>query len=143
VIAALGIGRYVAAEKAKPAVNEAKAAEPEAQGQRAAEFIAAFNAGDAKELASLWTLEGDYVDQAGEVHKGRPALEKMYSKYFAENKGAVLTVTLLSKKAVGDSVILEDGITTVTPADGGPGTVGRFSAVFVWRCWSRISLASV
>jgi len=101
------------------------------KGQRAQEFIAAFNKGDAKAVAAFWTPEGDYVDQAGRTYKGRAAIEKLYQKEFAEIKGAKLTVTVLSARMVGADVALEDGITEVTPADGGPPTVARFSAVLV------------
>jgi uncharacterized protein (TIGR02246 family) len=101
------------------------------KGQRAADFIAAFNKGDAKAVAGFWTPDGDYTDQAGQTFKGRAALEKLYAQSFAESKGAKLTITVTSHKAVGTDVILEDGLTEVTPADGGPGTVGRFSALLV------------
>lgn len=101
------------------------------KGQRAQEFIAAFNKGDAKAVAGFWTPDGDYVDQVGRQFKGRAAIEKLFQKEFTEVKGAKLTVTVLSARMVGTDVALEDGITEVTPADGGPPTVARFSAVLV------------
>jgi hypothetical protein len=42
-----------------------------------------------------------------------------------------LSVVVTSKKQIGADVVLEDGLTEVTPDDGGPGSVGRFSAVLV------------
>ncbi len=137
--AALAIGQYVAIGKASPQQDlnvaaEAKAlvaAQEPAKGERAAEFIAAFNAGDAKAVAGFWTPEGDYIDQSGKQYKGREAIEKLYSRIFAANQGAKLAVTVTAHKPLGADVILEDGITEVTPADGGPGTVGQFSAVLV------------
>lgn len=103
------------------------------KGQRAQDFIAAFNKGDAKAVANFWTPDGVYVDQTGRQYKGHAALEKLYQKVFAENKGAKLTVTVLSAKMVGADVALEEGITEVAPADGGPATAARFSAVLVKR----------
>jgi uncharacterized protein (TIGR02246 family) len=135
--AALAIGQYVAIGKvptsAKPTETLVPAAAEDVpvKGQRAADFIAAFNKGDAKAVAGFWTPDGDYTDQAGQTFKGRAALEKLYAQSFAESKGAKLTITVTSHKAVGTDVILEDGLTEVTPADGGPGTVGRFSALLV------------
>lgn len=138
VVAAAGLaaGRFVAVGKgpapAQPAEGKTPvAADSPVQGERAADFVAAFNKGDAAALAGFWTPAGDYIDQAGEAHKGRAAIEKMYAKHLAENKGAKLTVVVTSKKQVGADVVLEDGLTEVAPADGGPGTVGRFSAVLV------------
>src|SRR5262249_16846835 len=101
------------------------------KGQRAQEFIAAFNKGDAKALAGFWTPDGDYVDQIGRLYKGRAAIQKLYEKLFAGQKGAKLTVTVTSARMVGNDVAIEDGIPEVTPADGGPGTAARFSAVLV------------
>lgn len=131
LVAATGLvaAQFVAVGKAPPAQPAADPAPVE--GQRAADFVAAFNKGDAKALAEFWTPDGDYIDQAGEVHKGRAAIEKLYAKHFAGNKGAKLAVIVTSKKQLGADVILEDGLTEVTPADGGPGTVGRFCAVLV------------
>ena len=46
-------------------------------------------------------------------------------------KGAKLTITVTSTKMVGTDVLLEDGISEVTPANGDPTTSTRFSAVLV------------
>jgi uncharacterized protein (TIGR02246 family) len=121
----LGIGK-MATQADEPA---AKGNEVPGKGQRAQEFIAAFNKGDAKALAGFWTPEGDYIDQEGHQYKGRAAIEKLFEKLFAEQKGAKLTVTVTSARMVGTEVRLEDGITEVTPADGGPPIAARFSAV--------------
>jgi uncharacterized protein (TIGR02246 family) len=110
---------------------KAKAAEPPGKGQRAQEFIAAFNKGDAKAVAGFWTPEGEYVDEVGRQFKGRAAIEKLYEKVFAGRKGAKLTVTVTSARTVSSDVALEDGLTEVTPADGGLPTTARFSAVLV------------
>lgn len=101
------------------------------KGKRAQEFIAAFNKGDAKAVAAFWMPDADYVDEVGHQVKGRAAIEKLYEKVFAEQKGAKLTVTVASARMVSPDVALEDGITEVTPADGGPSTAARFSAVLV------------
>jgi uncharacterized protein (TIGR02246 family) len=116
---------------AQPAGPEAKGPEAPGKGKRAQEFIAAFNAGDASAVAGFWTPDGDYVDQVGRQYKGRAALEKLYQKVFADQKGAKLTVTVTSARMVSSDVALEDGITEVAPADGGPPTAARFSAVLV------------
>lgn len=109
------------------------AADPVApgKGQRVQAFIAAFNKGDAKATASFWTTDATYVDQAGHEYKGRAAIEKLYDKVFASNKGAKLTIHVTSAKLIAPDVAIEDGITQVTPADEGPGSVARFSAVIV------------
>jgi uncharacterized protein (TIGR02246 family) len=128
--AALAIGQFVVA--GKPPAEAAKAkAEPDGKGKRAADFVAAFNKGDAKAVAAFWTVEATYVDQSGREIKGRPAIEKLYEKVFAAQKGAKLTVNVASARLLSPDVALEDGTTEIAPADGGPGTIARFSAVLV------------
>jgi len=133
LIVALAVGQLIAAGRMPEAAEEPKAKDKAApaKGQRAQEFIAAFNRGDAKAVAAFWAPDADYVDQVGREIKGRAAIEKLYEKVFAERKGAKLNIYLTSTRLVSPDVSLEDGITEVTPADGGPGTAARFAAVLV------------
>ncbi len=129
---ALGVGQLsVGKTPRKPEEPKAKGKEAPGKGKRAQEFIDAFNKGDAKAVAGFWTPDGDFVDQVGREIKGRAAIEKMYEKVFAARKGAKLTIIVGSVRSVSPDVALEDGLTEVTPADGGPPTTARFSAVLV------------
>src|SRR5262249_28591350 len=110
---------------------KAKADDAPGKGQRAREFLEAFHKGDAKAVAAFWTPDGDYVDPLGRQYKGRAAIQKLYEKVFAEQKGARLAITPTSVRKVTDDVVLEEGLTEVTAADGGPPSVSRFSAVLV------------
>jgi uncharacterized protein (TIGR02246 family) len=133
--AALAVGQMVAGGKMPGKTDESKIkakAEPEpGKGKRAQDFIAAFNRGDAKTSASFYMPDATYVDQSGREIKGRVAIEKVYEKVFSEQKGAKLTVNVTSARQLSPEVAIEDGTTEITPADGGPGTVARFSAVLV------------
>jgi uncharacterized protein (TIGR02246 family) len=134
LVAALIVVRFVAAGKVPGDVGEptAKADEPApGKGKRAQEFIAAFDKGDAKTVAGFWTEDATYVDQSGREIKGRAAIEKLYEKVFAGQKGAKLTIHVTSAKLLSPDVALEEGITEVKPADGGPGSAAAFSAVLV------------
>jgi uncharacterized protein (TIGR02246 family) len=116
---------------AQPAETKAEPKEAAGKGRRAQEFIAAFNRGDAKAVVGFWTPEATYVDQDGREFKGRAALQKLYESVFAENKGAKLSINVLSARLITPDVALEEGISEVTPAAGGPPSVARFSAVLV------------
>jgi uncharacterized protein (TIGR02246 family) len=131
--AILAVGSFVGGGRTPVEAQEPKAQEKEepGKGKRAKEFIAAFNKGDAKAVAAFWTPEATYVDQVGREHKGRAAIQKLYEKVFAANKGAKLAIHVTSAKMVSRDVAIEDGITEVTPADGGPPTAARFNAVLV------------
>src|SRR5262249_6086097 len=49
--------------------------------KRAEAFVAAFNQGDAKSMASFFTPNADIVDPEGRHIKGREAITKAYAKY--------------------------------------------------------------
>jgi uncharacterized protein (TIGR02246 family) len=133
LVAALTLGQFVLVGKMPAGPDEAKAkAEPAlGKGKRAQEFIAAFNKGDAKSVAAFWMPDATYTDQAGSQTKGREAIQKLYEKVFAAQKGAKLNILVSSVKMLSPDVGLEEGINEVTPADGGPGSAARFSAVLV------------
>jgi uncharacterized protein (TIGR02246 family) len=130
--AVLAAGRFVAAgwSSADAQGRKAEAKEEPAKGRREA-FIAAFNKGDARAVAAFWTPDATYVDQVGREYKGRPAIEQLYQKVFAAGKGAKLAIHVTSAKQVSPDVALEGGITEVTPAEGGPPTAARFTALLV------------
>jgi uncharacterized protein (TIGR02246 family) len=131
--AILVVGDFVASRKAPAQQEGAKATGEEApgKGKRARAFIAAFNKGDARAVASFWTTDATYVDQVGREYKGRAAIEKLYEKVFAARKGAKLAIHVTSVKRLSPDVTLEDGVTEVTPADGGPSTAARFTAILL------------
>jgi uncharacterized protein (TIGR02246 family) len=121
----LGIGKM----SAEPKDRNADTA-PEAS-KRAQEFVAAFNRGDAKAVAGFWTTDGSYVDPEGNEVKGRDALEKMYQELFTEVKGAQLALRTMSTRMLAPGVAVEEGITELRLADGGPPSLARYSAVLV------------
>jgi uncharacterized protein (TIGR02246 family) len=131
--AILALGGLVAVGEGPALAQEPQAKGKEAlgKGKRAQEFIAAFEKGDAKAVAAFWTENADYVDQTGREFKGRAAIQKMYEKFFAGKKGMKLNIIVTAARMVGTDVAIEDGITEVTPAEGGLPSAARFSAVLV------------
>jgi uncharacterized protein (TIGR02246 family) len=98
---------------------------------RRAAFLAAYEKGDAKAVAAFWTADATYVDQDGREHKGREAIEKMYEKVFADNKGAKLAIHVISAQQLTPDVVLQDGVTEVTQAGSSLPIATRYSAVLV------------
>jgi uncharacterized protein (TIGR02246 family) len=129
--AILAAGGLIAAGRLLAGADERKAEEKALDKDRRAAFIAAYDRGDAKAVAAFWAEDATYVDPDGREHKGREAIEKMYEKVFANNKGAKLTIHVASIKPTTPDVVLEDGVTEVTPAEGGFPTSAQFSAVLV------------
>jgi uncharacterized protein (TIGR02246 family) len=119
---------------ARPALAEepkGNAKEEAALQKNAEAFIEAFHKGDAKALAAFWAPDGDYTDQTGRHLKGREAIEKAFQSLFAENKGLKVRIDSHSLRFVTPEVAVEDGATDVIPADGGPPSRARYTAVHV------------
>src|SRR5712692_6376810 len=102
-----------------------KASEEAALLKNAEAFVEAFHKGDAKAVAAFWTKDGDYTDQTGHTFKGRDAIEKGFTEFFAENKGLKLRIDITGVKFVTPEVAIEDGLTSVIPSDGGPPSRAR------------------
>lgn len=131
-LAAILAGSGLVALRTIPAeAEEPKAEEQTVDKERRAAFLAAYDKGDARAIAAFWTADATYVDQDGREHQGRTAIQNMYEKAFADNKGAKLAIHVTSRKQLTPDVVLQDGITEVTPAGGGFPVATGFSAVLV------------
>ena len=75
-----------------------------------AQYIAAFNKGDAESLAAMWTPTGDYLGPAGKLIKGREELAKRFAQFFAANEQVKLTMNITSIRFLGADVAIIDGI---------------------------------
>jgi uncharacterized protein (TIGR02246 family) len=121
----------VATAAALADVPQDRAADERAIVKNAEAFLAAFEKGDAKELAAFWVSDGDYTTESGKQTKGRDAIEKMFSVMFTEFKGLKASVESESLRFVTPDVAIEDGVTSVIPADDGPPTRNRFTNIHV------------
>lgn len=121
-------------KRAKPAAAAAGDSQPaSADGairQSSQAFVEAFNKGDAKAVAALWTDDGDYTDESGRTFKGREAIEKEYASFFAANKGVQIKVIVDSVKLLGDGAAIEDGRAYLEPAPGAP-AISKYTAAHV------------
>jgi uncharacterized protein (TIGR02246 family) len=92
-------------------------------------FIAAFQKGDARALAAFWAPEGMYTDLTGRQLQGREAIEKAFTEFFANNKGLKVGISSESLQFITPDVAVEEGVSEVFPADGGPPSRARFHNV--------------
>jgi uncharacterized protein (TIGR02246 family) len=123
-----GGSRPVASEAAKPG-EPADDLTAIRAGSEA--FLAAFNKGDAKRVASFWIEDGQYIDDAGRQFAGRDAIEKAYAEFFAGNPGAVMKVEIDALRLLGPNTAIEDGRAVLEPAPAGEASVSRYTAVHV------------
>src|SRR5262245_53131214 len=136
VLVFLGRGATAQNEKIVPRPAAAGPARPEdekAIRAAGAAFAKAFQAGDAKAVAALFTPEADYVDEDGQMFRGRAAIEKEFATAFLKQKGMTLESTVDSLRFLGADVAVQNGVCRVKPAGGGRGNATRFTAVLVKR----------
>jgi len=94
-------------------------------------FVAAFDKGDAKAVAALWTKDGEFTDDSGQTFSGRDAIQKEYAAFFAEHPGVRLKLTIDSLKKVSADTAIEDGRAALDPAPPGPPAVSKYLAIHV------------
>lgn len=135
---------------AGPGRAQEKAVEPpgtgaEARGQdeaalRAlvAEFTKAFNAGDARAVAALFTDKARVVTQSGRSIEGREAIEKLFAASFQETPGQTIEVKTENLRVLNTNAAIEEGTATVTTPPSAGGSQGttettRYAVAYVKR----------
>jgi len=119
-----------APEKKAPATTSSNPSEAAIRASAEA-FIKAFNGGDAKAVANLWTANGTVADEQGNVFKGRKAIEEQYAALFKAHPTARMQVAIKSIDFPTPTTAVEDGMTQVMTKDNDPPTASRYTAVHV------------
>jgi uncharacterized protein (TIGR02246 family) len=114
--------------------DAAEGAKSEAEIRASAKaFVEAFNRGDAKAVAGMWTTDGTLVDETGVSIRGRAAIEKAYTDFLKRNAGRKIESAVLSVEFPAEGVAVEDGVSTTTAKSGVTASVGRYTAVHVLK----------
>lgn len=125
-------------KQASPAGRSARSAAERSADEAAiradiAKFVEAYNAGDAKAVAALFTPDGHAVDKDGNDVEGRKAIEQTFADLFAATPKKNLEVFVESIQFVGPDLALEVGTTKETPAPGEPPEYDRYTVIHVKR----------
>lgn len=105
VLSLLGQGRLAA--QSTPSADET------AIRAVVAEFTRAFNSGDAKAVAALFTEQARIATERGKPVEGRSAIEKHFETLFEEEPGLVLAVKTESLRLLGSNAATEEGTATL------------------------------
>lgn len=111
--------------------NPAHMADIEAILKTAESYLQAYRDGDAKAAATHFTDDAEYVDEHGNTHVGRKAIEQVLADCFEKNPGRDIELEIDSIKVVSPGVALEDGRLTVLTGDGNNSTSTTYNAVHV------------
>lgn len=96
-------------------------------------FTDAYNSGDAKAIAKLWTIDGDYVDEAGVRTVGREAIEEQYADLFSRYGQARMSLSIDAIKFLDDTTAIEDGIARMELTPLAATATARYVVVHVKR----------
>jgi uncharacterized protein (TIGR02246 family) len=73
-------------------------------------FADAFNKGDAKAIAAMWTPNGESREAGGQTFVGRAAIEKAYGEFFKANAGAKIEVLVKTVRFPAKDLAVEEGL---------------------------------
>jgi uncharacterized protein (TIGR02246 family) len=120
-------------KKAAPAAAQQSVAQANEAAIRATEaaFVQAFDRGDAKAVAALWTPNGSLADDRGQVFKGRQAIEDEYAAFFKDHPGVKMEVGIQSIEQPAPGTAVEDGLARVVTKDSEPPVASRYVVVHV------------
>lgn len=114
-----------------PAAKPSEDVELAALKDESDKFVATFNRGDAKAIASFWTETGEYIDDQGQRFIGREQIEKKYADQFASNPGAKLRLAVTSVRLIGPEAAVEEGTAVLEPAPKVALGVSQYTAFHV------------
>ena len=144
------VGLFISQSPARSGHFQEKAAEPpqatgkvragDEQALRAlvAEFTRAFNAGEVKAVAALFSSDARMVTPTGRVINGRAAIEQLFASSFEEFPGQTIEVKTENLRFLGADSAIEEGTATITspPIPGDPrgsSETNRYSVAYVKR----------
>ena len=104
------------------AVEKAIAAEAEAT-------VKAFNAGDPAALGNMFIEDAELVDENGDVTETRAEITGLFKRFFARFPQAVLDMEVTDARAIGDKLVVEEGVRRITADQGGAAAQMRYAAV--------------
>ena len=121
-----------------PPSNDVRAKDRTAIRDALASFTKSFEARDAKQVAAHWTAEGEHQTVHGDTVRGRDALEKGFSEFFAATPEVQAEIQPESLRFLSKDSAIEDGIVTIRKGDTEAPTHARYHALLVreeegWR----------
>jgi uncharacterized protein (TIGR02246 family) len=78
-------------------------------------FVGAYNRGESKALAALFTDDAEAVEADGERYQGREPIERRFAGTFAASPGAKIAIEVGSIRLLSPDVAKEEGQTVITP----------------------------
>jgi uncharacterized protein (TIGR02246 family) len=94
-------------------------------------FANAFDQGNAKAVAALWTEIGTLVDDSGRTFKGRKTIENEYAEFFREHPGVRIQIAVQSIDFPVPNVAIEEGLARAIDKVASSAAMSRYTAVHI------------
>jgi uncharacterized protein (TIGR02246 family) len=92
-------------------------------------FVKAYNAGDAKAIAQLFTPEGQLIDENDHTTQGHDAIEHAFADVFKKSPQGRIEVDVKSVRLSGSALAVETGTTKVVDTPGADADVTHYTVV--------------
>ncbi|MGO8688260.1 MAG: YybH family protein [Thermoguttaceae bacterium] len=79
--------------------------------QSGRDFTAAFEKGDAKAVAALWTEQGEYENEDGMILRGRTAIEEAFAAHFKGRPTGKMEILVENIRFPSRDTAIEEGLT--------------------------------
>jgi uncharacterized protein (TIGR02246 family) len=114
----------------------AAVAAPESQGEKEIRafdelYVRDFNSANTKALAARFTEDAEVIEDDGLRYQGRTLIEERLAETFAAAPGARMAIEIDAIRFLSPDAAKEEGRTIVTPAQGGPATHRRYTALLI------------
>lgn len=94
------------------------------------DYCDAYNDGKIDALLSHWAKDADYVNQDGQVYRGKDAIGALLKSANENLKGYKLNLKIDNLRLVKSDVAIEDGVATLAGPEGET-NVNRYTAVWI------------
>ena len=123
------MGSKAMSQDAPVSASPSDDAELELLGASAAEFVKAFNAGDAKGIGALFLEKAEVVDEDGNLVQGRENIQARFAELFQGFPKASVVVEITSLRQISPAVAIEEGVTSITLVPDEPASVNSYTLV--------------
>ncbi|HTU25438.1 MAG TPA: SgcJ/EcaC family oxidoreductase, partial [Pirellulales bacterium] len=95
-----------------------------------ARLVKAYNGGDADAIASLFTIDGEMIDDEGARVQGRQAIAQDFAAIFQEHPKAKIEIAIDTIRFLGPTLAIEEGTSTVTYDPDAAAESGRYQVTY-------------
>lgn len=111
IVMAVAVIAFTGRAQTNPAAKPAAADDGrEAILKAARDYSEAFNKGDAKAIAAMWTENGENRDANGDTAIGRDEIEKTHAAFFKANPGVKIELLVKSVRFPAKDLAIEEGL---------------------------------